>query len=234
MEHLVHFDELDSTNTYLKKNWESLPPDTVVVANKQTAGRGRYNRVWVSQEGGLYFSVLLQPTRQDFLPNLTQLMALCICQTLETAGLNPQLKWPNDVLINGQKICGILSEAVVKGSCIGAVVLGVGLNLSQEGLQQIDQPATSLKKLGINTEKEVLLQQILEYFWKGYSLLCESGFQTIRTAYKERSGFLGKEISVTNNDKTIFGLAEDISARGTLLLRTEKGLEEIYIGDVKV
>ena len=64
--------------------------------------------------------------------------------------------------------------------------------------------------------------------------MCESGFQTIRTAYKERSGFLGKEISVTNNDKTIFGLAEDISARGTLLLRTEKGLEEIYIGDVKV
>ena len=60
MEHLVHFDELDSTNTYLKKNWESLPPDTVVVANKQTAGRGRYNRVWVSNEGGLYFSVLLQ------------------------------------------------------------------------------------------------------------------------------------------------------------------------------
>jgi biotin-(acetyl-CoA carboxylase) ligase len=64
--------------------------------------------------------------------------------------------------------------------------------------------------------------------------LCENGLETIRTAYKQRAVFLGKQVSVTNNDKTIFGLAEDISARGTLLLRTEKGLEEIYIGDVKV
>jgi BirA family biotin operon repressor/biotin-[acetyl-CoA-carboxylase] ligase len=71
MEYLVHFDELDSTNTYLKQNWESLPQGIVVTTNKQSAGRGRYNRVWVSQEGGLYFSVLLKPTQQDFLPNLT-------------------------------------------------------------------------------------------------------------------------------------------------------------------
>jgi BirA family biotin operon repressor/biotin-[acetyl-CoA-carboxylase] ligase len=234
MEYLVHFDELDSTNTYLKQNWESLPQGIVVTTNKQSAGRGRYNRVWVSQEGGLYFSVLLKPTQQDFLPNLTQLMALCICQTLEKYGLMPQLKWPNDVLINGQKICGILSEAVIKGTRIGAIIIGVGVNLSQDGLEHIDQPATSLKKLGIEIKKEVLLQQILEYFWKGISPLCENGFETIRTAYKQRAVFLGKQVSVTNNDKTIFGLAEDISARGTLLLRTEKGLEEIYIGDVKV
>ncbi|MBR2391971.1 MAG: biotin--[Elusimicrobiaceae bacterium] len=104
MEHLVHFDELDSTNTYLKKNWESLPKSTVVVAEKQTAGRGRYNRVWISNEGGLYFSVLLKPNKPDFLPNLTQLMALSICQTLEKANLIPKLKWPNDVLIDGEKI----------------------------------------------------------------------------------------------------------------------------------
>ena len=234
MEYLVHFDELDSTNTYLKKNWESLPKSTVVVAEKQTAGRGRYNRVWISNEGGLYFSVLLKPNKPDFLPNLTQLMALSICQTLEKANLIPQLKWPNDVLINGEKICGILSEVIMKGSQIGAVVIGVGINISQEGLEQIDQPVTSLKKLGIKTEKKVLLQQILNHFWKEYPSLCESGFETIRAAYKQRANFLGKQVSVTNNDKTIFGLAKDISAHGTLLLRTEKGLEEIYIGDVRV
>ena len=232
MSRLLHIEEIDSTNTYLKKQQAALPHGTVVYADRQTAGRGRYGRVWVSQNGGLYFSVLLKPPYNPFLSNLTQLMAVSVCQALGQAGVCPTLKWPNDVQVNGRKICGILSEAVFDKNTFQAVVLGVGLNICQDGLDQVGQPATSLKALGVQTARETVLQNILRFFWQGYPALCEKGFETIRTEYTKRFAALGKEISVRDGDQTIFGLAEGLSPRGTLLLRTAQGPKEIYIGDV--
>ena len=126
MAHIIHFDEIDSTNTYLKNNCPQLADGTVVCADRQTAGRGRFDRKWISQDGGLYFSVLVKPQRTDFLPNFTQLMAVCVCTAAEELGAKAWLKWPNDVLANGKKLCGILSEAVVTSSGIEGVVIGVG------------------------------------------------------------------------------------------------------------
>ena len=233
MEHWLYFDELDSTQTYLKKHAHTLPHRTVVCAARQTAGRGRYERKWISADGGLYFSVLLKPTQTDFLPNLTQLMALCVCRALEDLGLTPVLKWPNDVQVNGQKICGILSEALFEGRAC-EVMLGVGINVAQEGLDRVDQPATSLKAQGVAVDTRTLLRSVLSYFWQGYEDVIARGFETIRAAYVKRFAALGKQVSVHNQTQTIFGTAEDISPRGTLLLRSEGQLKEIYIGDVMV
>ena len=234
MENLLYFEELDSTQTYLKEHANKLSHATVVCAERQTAGRGRYNRKWVSNPGGLYFSILLKPVKTDFLANLTQLMALSVCQALEDLTLSPSLKWPNDVLVNGQKICGILSEARFDAAAHSTVFLGVGINISQKGLEKVDQPATSMQELGVRADKQVLLSNVLNYFWKEYNALLTQGFKSIRPAYLRRFAALGKPISVRNGAQTILGIAEDISARGTLLLRTEKRLEEIYIGDVIV
>ena len=231
MEHLQYFDELDSTQTYLKEHAKTLPHQTVVCAGRQTAGRGRYERTWVSAEGGLYFSVLLKPAKTDFLPNLTQLMALSVCRTLEDLGLTPALKWPNDVQVNGQKICGILSEALFNGPTCN-VVLGVGINVAQEGLANVGQPATSLKAQGVEIAPRVLLERVLGYFWQDYDALLCRGFEAIRAAYVHRFAALGKVICVHNDTQTISGTAEDISSRGTLLLRSAGQLKEIYIGDV--
>ena len=234
MSSLLHLEEVDSTNTYLKNRQDTLPHGTVVYADRQTAGRGRYNRVWVSKTGGLYFSVLLKPPYSPFLPNLTQLLALSICLALEDLGLKPAVKWPNDVQINGRKISGILSEAVFdKSSQLQAVILGAGINISQEGLAQVGQPAVSLKELGIFVQPTDLLNTVLQYFWKYYPALCEKGFETIQTAFSRRFAARGKEVCVQDGDKTIFGRAEGISSRGTLLLRTANDLKEIYIGDLK-
>lgn len=234
MENLVYFEELDSTQTYLKQHASELTHATVVCAERQTAGRGRYDRKWISNPGGLYFSVLLKSVQTDFLPNLTQLMALSVCHALEDLELSPALKWPNDVQVNGQKICGILSEAIFDKGPQATVVLGVGINISQEGLDHVGQPATSLKQLGISTNKQTLLKSVLTYFWQNYEDLLTRGFETIRPAYLRRFAALGKPVSVRNGTQTISGTAEDISPRGTLLLRTEKILKEIYIGDVIV
>ena len=233
MSQLLHLEQVDSTNTYLKIKQHALPHGTVVYADCQTAGRGRHNRRWVSEKGGLYFSVLLKPKVSPFLPNLTQLMALNICQALEELGLKPTLKWPNDVQVNGLKISGILSEAVFDKGALQAVVLGVGINLRQDGLDRVGQPATSLARLGISVERTALLERILHFFWQGYPALCEKGFETIKDAFTQRFGALGKEVRLQQADQTIFGKAVGVSPRGTLLLQTAQGLKEIYIGDLQ-
>lgn len=234
MSHLLHLSEVDSTNAYLKMHRADFPHATVVYADKQTAGRGRYNRTWVSQAGGLYFSVLLKPPYNPFLSNLTQLMALSICRALEKYGLTPTVKWPNDVQINGQKISGILSEAVFDKTVFQAVVLGVGINVGQTDLQHVGQPATSLRALGIQIPCQTVLQDVLRFFWQDYPALCEKGFVTIHAAYTQRFAALGKEITVQDGNQTIFGRAEGLSPRGTLLMHTAQGLKEIYIGDILV
>lgn len=230
----IHFEELDSTNTYLKNNRALLPHGTAVYTDRQTAGRGRFNRKWVSQEGGLYFSILLKPKDTRFLANLTQLMAVSVCRALEELGADPKIKWPNDVQINTQKICGILSEAVTDKGRVEAVVIGTGVNVAQEGLDKIDQPATSLKELGIHTTQERVLDLVLEAFWQGYPSLTENGFKMIRADFLKRFAALGKEVTVKNGEKTISGTAQDVSPDGTLILRTASGTEEIYIGDLIV
>jgi len=234
MEHVLYFEELDSTQTYLSQHANQLPHGTIVCANRQTSGRGRYGRTWISAPGGLYFSVLLKPVKTDFLPNLTQLMALSVCRALEDFNLSAVLKWPNDVQVNGQKICGILSEALFNAAHNGTVILGVGINVSQQGLEKIDQPATSLKELGVSADKTALLAGVFRYFWEEYDALLARGFEVLRPEYIRRFAALGKPISVRNGTQTVLGIAEDVSSRGTLLLRTEKRLEEIYIGDVIV
>ena len=233
MSNLLHVEEVDSTNTYLKNRQDTLPHGTVVYADRQTAGRGRYSRRWVSDKGGLYFSVLLKPPHHPFLANLTQLMALGICKALEQFSLTPAIKWPNDVQVNGQKISGILSEAVFDKNTFKSVVLGVGINISQAGLENVGQPATSLQLLGVKTTRETVLNHVLHFFWQEYPALCEKGFETIHAAYTRRFAALGKQVSVRNGDKTICGLVQGISPRGTLILQTPQGLTEIYIGDLQ-
>ncbi len=234
MEHMLHFQELDSTNTYLKKHYANLPEKTVVSATRQTAGRGRLTRSWLSEPGGLYFSVLLKPHKIDFLPNLTQLMALCVCATVRELGANAWLKWPNDVLANGQKLCGILSEAVTDKNGFQVLVLGVGLNVNQTDLSQAGQPAASLKTLGINADTQKVLQQILDVFFEKYTDVVNNGFEVLRTEYLAHFPYIGKEVSVLNGAQKIKGEVQTISPEGKLVLQTPQGLKEISIGDMMV
>ncbi len=232
MSTILYFETLDSTQAYLKEHFHELDDKTVVTTDQQTAGRGRFDRRWVSQPGGLYFSVLLKPNRTDFLANLTQLMALSVCQATEKYALQPNLKWPNDVQVNGKKLCGILSEAIAHNDRIACLILGVGINVAQKDLSQVGQPAVSLRELGVNVAKQDFLHDVLDLFFQSYPAVLAEGFPVIRPAYMERFPFLGKQIAVRNGTAALTGIAHDLSPRGTLVLHTSSGSKEILIGDV--
>ena len=234
MSNILYFETLDSTQTYLKQHCNELPDQTVVTTDQQTAGRGRFDRPWVSQPGGLYFSILLKPAKTQFLANLTQLLALCVCQAAEKYAIQPNLKWPNDVQVAGKKLCGILSEVITQHNQVAGLVIGAGVNVAQADLSHVGQPAVSLRELGINVAKEDFLQNILDLFFASYSAVLEDGFKVIRPAYIERFPFLGKQIAVKNGNSAVSGVAEDLSPEGTLLMHTQRGALEILIGDLIV
>ncbi len=234
MSTILYFETLNSTQTYLKDHFNELDDKTVVITGTQTAGRGRFDRQWVSQPGGLYFSVLLKPAKTDFVANITQLMALAVCEAAEKYGVQPNLKWPNDVQVAGKKLCGILSEAITQDNKIACLAVGVGVNVAQKDLSHVGQPAVSLRELGVNVAKEDFLQDVLAKFFAYYPAVLEEGFSVIRSAYKERFVFLGKQIVVKNGTSALTGIAHDLSPRGTLLLQTQNGLREILIGDLIV
>ena len=231
---ILRFDELDSTNAYAKRNCSLLADKTVITANRQTAGRGRLDRKWLSQEGGLYFSLLLKPQKIDFLPNLTQLMALCICEILRSLGAEAQLKWPNDILVNGEKICGILSEAVFTKKGFEGLILGVGLNVAQTDLSQAGQPAVSLKMLGMDVQPESLLSNITLQFLEKYPQVIQNGFETVRAAYLQHFPYIGQTATIHNTTRPTTGVVKTISPEGKLVLQTPEGFIEISIGDMMV
>lgn len=232
MAKIIHLAQVDSTQTYLKTHFSELEDQTIVYADTQTAGRGRFNRRWISQDGGLYFSVLLKPVQTRFSANLTQLMALCVCRAVEKYGVRANLKWPNDVQVNGRKLCGMLSEAVMDKQKIACVIVGVGVNIAQADLSHVGQPAVSLAQLGVNTDKETFLHDIMQFFWQDYPSVCAAGFSAVRGEYLKRFPFTGKTISVRNGESMLSGEVAGVSAKGTLVLSTADGQKEVYIGDV--
>jgi len=233
----IFFEELDSTNRFAMTNIADLEDKTVIFAAKQTDGYGRFKRKWVSDNANnLYCSIVLKPSQRSPVANLTQYMSVIICEALETYGVNAEIKWPNDVLVNNKKIAGILSEASVRGKTLKGLVLGVGVNLnfSSYDLEKIDQPATAL-----NLEIDKLIDvrefsdKLIEAFFKEYGSFMESGFEYIKHRYISRCSFLGKEISVKNFDTQQSGIASAINDDGTLLLETANKYQTIRIGDLQ-
>ncbi len=235
-----HFDKIDSTNKYAIQNINSFESKTIISADKQTNGKGRNNRNWVSSEpNNLYFTIILKSSNDNFiniLPNISQLMAILLCRVFENYEVKAEIKWPNDILVGGKKIAGILCETSIKNNEIQGLALGVGvnLNLSENFLNKIDQPATSLNMLIKNSvDKKNFLEQLLNEFSFSYSGFSQSGFHLIRDEYKEKSCFLDKKIKVVIFDEIYEGLAKDVDENGQLLLMLDNGMQKnINLGDI--
>lgn len=237
---IIELEEIDSTNNYAKMNVSTLADRTVIHAKRQTSGRGRLNRSWVDLgEGNLFMSIILKPssTFNEIYPNITQYLSVALCKVLETYGLEPQIKWPNDVLINGKKIAGILSETVMEGQKLEGIVLGVGVNLNSsiENVKSIpDKIATSLNlEIGKNVDLNVFLNELLTEFFTNYDEFLNTGFINIKDEYINRNCFLNKELNVQvfNNIKT--GLAKSVNDKGELVLLSKDNNEFVLtIGDI--
>jgi BirA family biotin operon repressor/biotin-[acetyl-CoA-carboxylase] ligase len=225
----LHFDTIDSTNTWAKKNAATLDPDhlTCITALEQTAGRGRGGRKWISPKGQnihatLFFTL---PTHSRIVANLSQILSLSCAKVLKEKGFSPQIKWPNDLLLSRKKVAGVLCETVSFPEYLGIVLgIGINLNMSEELLSQIDQPAISLAQLSGHTwEKEQILEPLLIQFLKDLEQVVNKGFSAIHADYEKLLIFKGETISCRVGGSKVQGVLESIQQDGRLNLRLVTG-----------
>lgn len=227
---ISEFAELDSTNRYACRHLRELADGAVIQAGIQTAGRGRWQRKWISDvPGNLCLSLVLKPAGPPAelpLANLSQLLALSACRVLERYGVPPALKWPNDIQVSGRKIAGILAETVVEGGEFLGLVLGLGMNLNLDAtiIATVDQPATALNlELGRYVSVLTFRDALLAEFFSQYDQFLVASFPLIWSEYRERCKFLGREITVRSPRDWVRGVARDITTAGELELELPDG-----------
>jgi BirA family biotin operon repressor/biotin-[acetyl-CoA-carboxylase] ligase len=228
------YPSLPSTNDMAKgQARQGAKEGTVIIAEEQTAGRGRLGRGWLSPRGSIALSIVLYPPL-TYLPSLIMVASLAVASAIEqVTGLKAQLKWPNDVLINDKKVCGILVESDVKGNKVDYAVIGIGLNVNINPPQfpQIAPLATSLsQELGRDIPRRELIRSLLMEAERLYLAL--PGDWVFRQ-WRDRLSTLGKRVRVGSGEATYTGIAESVANDGSLLLRQPDGnLVKIVAGDV--
>ena len=242
---LHYFNETGSTNIDAKRcAEEGEPHGTTVVANTQSAGRGRRGRLWQSPAGrAIYMTILLKPR---FIPDkasmLTLVMALSVADAIaEATGLSAGIKWPNDVVVNKKKVCGILTEMNAELDYIQYVVIGVGINVNnnspEEFPEEIRQTATSLKiESGMQISRAALLERVLAHFEKNYNIFTKKlDLSALMEAYDARLLNLNAEVRVLDPKGEYTGIARGINPAGELLVEKENGeVVPVYAGEVSV
>jgi BirA family biotin operon repressor/biotin-[acetyl-CoA-carboxylase] ligase len=236
---VLRFESLPSTNTELARlASEGAEEGLSIVADEQTAGRGRLQRAWSSPKGaGLYFSILLRPRiPQDHWPLITFAAALAVGDALsDAAGVPTDIKWPNDLLSGERKICGILAEAI-ETPAGRAVIVGIGINLTNNAFPAVlEKVATSIaEESGRPAERELILAALLRALSRWYSLLNEpGGHEKIVAAWSSRSSYAdGKHVSVSNGDEVWQGITRGIESDGALRLSMNGETRLVRAGDV--
>lgn len=239
---VVYYDEIDSTNNRAKEAGDNKTPHgTLFVADMQVAGKGRRGRVWQSPAGSsIYMTILLYPEISPLkAPQLTLVMAIAVAEGIkEVTGLDTKIKWPNDIVVNGRKICGILTEMSTEIDYINHVVIGAGINVNQDDFpEDIRKTASSLKmELGKQVKRSELIAAIMKSFEKDYEIFVKtedlSGLQEL---YNSMLVNLDRDVKVLEPGNEYEAHALGINKTGELIVRTAEGEEkEIYAGEVSV
>jgi len=207
---------------------------TVVVAETQNAGRGRFGRTWVSSMGNLYLSVIFRPAPLA-LAQLNVVAGVAVARAIrKITGLSPRIKWPNDVLVAGKKVAGILVETVAQGSevCYSVVGIGINIKLDEASAAALDGQATGLEEAaGRTVDRSGILRQLLTDLDSLY--LQSTAGKSPQPEWKGLLDTLGQKVRVTWRDETWVGQAEQVDEMGNLLLRLDDGkLVTMTAGDV--
>lgn len=233
---------MGSTNDVARRLVEDGAPEgTVVVAESQTRGRGRQGRRWASTPGkSLLFSLVLQPDLPPLeLPKITLAAAVAVARTCQIFRIEAGIKWPNDLLVGGRKLCGILTEMTPKKDKMSPVVLGIGINLHQTARDfpsELRSIATSCYLVtGRKVKKISFLQELLRELETGYGWLTRGDFDRVLVEWRKYSVTLGSRVQVNHANGIFTGKAFDIDGMGALLVRNDNGtVERVLSGDVKI
>lgn len=237
---MIYLDSVDSTNTEAKKLLiQGEEEGIIVTAGRQTAGRGRNDRTWLSPVGGLYFSLILQPRLEaESVPLLGLLGACAVARSLSKMGvMDVSVKWPNDVLVKQRKIAGILCETVFLGSDSLGTVVGIGVNQNcpvSEMPNGLQWPTTSIiDEVGKETSIESLLCSIVNRIDELLqSAEARRSFSGILDEWRELSSTIGSRVRIHEDGKTIDGIAKNIDSKGALVVQTVDGFVSVLQGDV--
>lgn len=235
------YDEIDSTNTEAKRLAEQGASDgTLITANYQSAGRGRRGRTWESPVGStICMSVILRP---DIAPvnasMLTLVMALSVSKAIEkVSGLETQIKWPNDIIINKKKVCGILTEMSAEVDYIHYIIIGCGINTgSMDVSPEVESKATSLLAEGKNVNRAHLVAEVLTCFEEEYERFLKAGdLSLLLEEYNSRLVNIGKEVKILDPLQEYHAIADGINESGELIVTKEDGTKQaVYAGEVSV
>ncbi len=245
---LLFFDSIDSTNIRAKQEAEQgAESGLLVVADKQTAGRGRRGRGWESPSGiNIYYTLLLKPDfAADCAPMLTLVMALAVAKGIrQTLRLDSEeaakvgIKWPNDIVVDGKKVCGILTEMSMEQSYIQHIVIGVGINVrKQEFPEEIrDRAAAIDEQCGFRISRSQLIADIMEAFEEDYAIFLQThDLKGLRASYAKLLVNQDREVCVLDPKGEYRGIARGINDQGELLVERQDGnIQKVYAGEVSV
>lgn len=233
---ILTYASLDSTNdTAYKLAEDGAKEGTVIIAEKQKKGKGRQGRAWVSPKGGIYLSCIIRPDIEPKeVAKITLVSAVAVCTSIrKTANIPAMIKWPNDIVIDGKKICGILTEMKAEQDKVDFLIVGIGINVDNE-LSLLPKGSTTLsEEAGGNISKVELTKSVLENLEHYIGLFKKEGFKIIRDEWHDLSETISRHVKVQCHEGKIEGQALDLDADGALVIRLENGFHKrILSGDV--
>lgn len=237
---IYHYDECDSTNLRIKESADAACDNTVCISDCQTSGRGRKNRTWLSRAGaGAWFSCLVKP--QEAIPaqnagGLVFVAALSVAKTLKKlTNADILIKWPNDIVLNGKKLCGIMCEMRAKEMLLDFAVIGIGVNLNGFDFPEDLPYASSVQKeTGISITPVSFLKAFLSEYTIDRRIWEEEGLVPILKHIKPLSATIGQRVKAISDNEIIEGIAKDITEDGSLIILAETGEKAFIAGDVSV
>ena len=240
---VYYFEEIDSTQNFAEQiALDEKENGTIVIAEKQTAGKGRLDRKWTSPKGGIWFSLIIHPKFDVSTSTLVPIAgAVALAMAIKiTLDIDVSVKWPNDITLNGKKVAGMLVDASFQANNIDYLILGIGINFDIDAKKiekRLSKSANfygvnSLRKKDDSTPPKILLREFLVQFEKILIQLNKGEKAKIVKEWTKKADKIGKKISINTSDGKISGVAQGIDNDGALKLKTSKGIKKIFVGDV--
>ena len=221
------FDELESTNDFVKMNVSNLEHGTIIVAKSQVLGRGRRDNVWVSKVGNLYFSIILKDDvdRQSIFKYIV-VSSLAIVRSLKVFDIEASIKYPNDCLVAGKKISGILIESL--GSTkLDYLIIGIGINVNQIKFDELSNKATSIKSL---IKTDINIENVLDEFIRNYNEILNMDFNEVFNMYLSCSTVINKKIAYHDEEYIISNIEKD----GTIIIKNEVSERRVAYNEISL